>query len=86
MILYLIILLLALLCYIIYTYSSSQIVQLRKQVMLLINQNNELEAKLKSQIDINIKRVKREEQDYKTEEQYNTVDESKADSSNQVNE
>ena len=79
MILYLIILLLALLCYIIYTYSSSQIVQLRKQVMLLINQNNELEAKLKNQIDINIKRVKKEEQDYKTEEQYNIIDESKSD-------
>ena len=81
MILYLIILLLASLCYIIYIYSSSQIVQLRKQVMLLINQNNELEAKLKNQIDINIKRVKKEDQDYKTEEEYNIIYESKSDSS-----
>jgi len=80
-ILYLIILLLASLCYIIYIYSSSQIVQLRKQVMLLINQNNELEAKLKNQIDINIKRVKKEDQDYKTEEEYNIIYESKSDSS-----
>jgi hypothetical protein len=54
--------------------------------MLFINKNNELEAKLKSQVDINIKLAKKDEQGYKTEEQYNTIDESKPDSNNQVNE
>lgn len=43
----LIILLLSMLCYIIYTYSSRQIAQLKKQVMLLVNLNNKLEDKIK---------------------------------------
>ena len=44
----LVILLLAALCYIIYVYSSNQIGQLKKQVRLLINENNELRIKLKN--------------------------------------
>lgn len=57
----LVILLLAALCFIIYVYSSNQIGQLKKQVRLLINENNELRIKLKNQYKEHLKEVTNEE-------------------------
>lgn len=56
------ILLLSALCFIIYVYSSNQIAQLKKQVRLLMRENYELSAKLKSQYKEHLKEVTTEEE------------------------